>query len=493
MFKPTEEQKKIFHFVKNRKENIVVDAKAGAGKTTTIVQATKLLPKDDKKIFLAFNKHIQEELKAKLPEDVYCYTFHGLGAAAINRTYKGIKFDEFKLDNIIRAKSKKWNLDKELAPQDISNYLDRIKKLVNLCRLTLTMSKKYVPAIANRYDIKLNDKALSRAFSVLEVLINDRKTYDYTDMVFIPAIDSKCWMYQYDYVIVDEIQDLNRAQQKIVEKILKRDRRTKKTIGRFIGIGDPHQSIYGFVGVNEKTFQWFLKFPNTKVLTLSTTFRCAKNIVSKAQEIVPGIKALDNAIDGVVREGSVLDEPMDGDFVLCRTSLPLVKLFFHYLVEGRKATIKGSDIGLSLIEMTNGHKSLAQLMGFWKTQLKNKEIELRRRGILNAEEDSGYAALEDRVITLDFLAKMSKDIKGLNSKIKTIFSDDLKGIILSTVHKSKGLEADRVFIARPDKMPMPAAKAWQVQQEENLLYVAITRAKTELVFDYEWIDDEDEI
>ena len=46
-------------------------------------------------------------------------------------------------------------------------------------------------------------------------------------------------------------------------------------------------------------------------------------------------------------------------------------------------------------------------------------------------------------------------------------SDELHGIVLSTVHKSKGLEADRVFIARPDKMPLPTKKAWQHAQEMN--------------------------
>jgi superfamily I DNA/RNA helicase len=89
------------------------------------------------------------------------------------------------------------------------------------------------------------------------------------------------------------------------------------------------------------------------------------------------------------------------------------------------------------------------------------------------------------------MSKLSTDIADLKNKVKMIFSDKLDGIVLSTVHKSKGLEADRVFIARPDKMPLPTKKAWQYQQEMNLKYVAITRAKYELVFDPEWVDDED--
>ena len=61
-FKPTEEQRRIFKFIQKRKENILIEAYAGAGKTTTIVEAVHLLPKDASILFLAFNKHIKEEL-----------------------------------------------------------------------------------------------------------------------------------------------------------------------------------------------------------------------------------------------------------------------------------------------------------------------------------------------------------------------------------------------------------------------------------------------
>ena len=100
--KPTEEQKRIFFFTEKRPENILIKAYAGTGKTTTIVEAVNLLPKDKSILFLAFNKHIQEELKTKLPDYVRCYTTYGLGTAAIKRKYDDkIQFDEFKIDKII--------------------------------------------------------------------------------------------------------------------------------------------------------------------------------------------------------------------------------------------------------------------------------------------------------------------------------------------------------------------------------------------------------
>lgn len=493
-FKPTDEQKRIFHFIKNRSENLVIDAKAGVGKTTTIVEAIKLIPKDKKIIFLAFNKHIQEELKSRLPENVHCYTFHGLGVGAIKRKYgESIKFDEFKVDQLIKKKAKNWSLDKQFAnPYDKDNYLNNIKKLVNLCRLTLTLDKKYVPYLAEKFDIDFDENFdTKRVWSVMEELMTDRKSFDFTDMVFLPAIDKSIWMYQYDYVFTDECQDMNRAQQKIIEKIVKRDKITKKITGRIVATGDNFQAIYGFTGVSDKSYEWFLKLPNVEVLPLTYTFRCGQKIVEHAQKIVPEIKYFENAPEGMVRNGSVLDEPEDGDFVLCRITAPLVRLFFHYLLQGKKATIMGSDIGLSLLEMIDGHKTMAQMMAHWANELKRYETSLRKRGILRFEEDSGYNALSDKVGVINFLGKLSKDLDDMKNKIKIIFSDNASGIILSTIHKAKGLEANRVFIARPDKMPLKVAKAWQYKQEKNLEYVAITRAKRELIYDVEWNDDEE--
>ena len=72
-------------------------------------------------------------------------------------------------------------------------------------------------------------------------------------------------------------------------------------------------------------------FKNTKILPLSYSFRCAKKIVEHANKIVPAIKALPNAPDGVVRDGSAVEEARDGDFVLCRTTMPLIKMFFEFL------------------------------------------------------------------------------------------------------------------------------------------------------------------
>jgi len=492
--KPTSEQERIFLFVKKRPENILIKAYAGTGKTSTIVEAVKLLPKDKNIMFLAFNKHIQEELKIKLPEYVRCYTTYGLGTAAIKRKYGDkIEFDEFKADKIILKKSKSWNLHEELKnDEEIDFYLNSIKKLVNLCRLTLTLKPEYIPYVAEKYDVNTNKpKDIKRVLKVLDEMTTDRKTFDYTDMVYLPAVDNGIWMFPQDYVFVDEVQDTNRCQIKIIEKILKRDKISGKITGRLITVGDFFQGVYGFNGADDKSFEWFEKFPKTKILPLSVSFRCSKNVIKKAQEIVPDIKALDDAPDGIVRDGDVLTEAQSGDFILCRTTMPLVKLFFEFLTQGKKAIIKGSDIGIHLIELIGKINNIPKLISFWESELATFRKDLKLDGVLNPHEHSGYVTLEDKVMTLLFLAKLSDSIPDLKNKIKTIFTDEIQGICLSTVHKIKGLEANRVFIIRPDLLPMKNVKNWQYIQEKNLEYVAITRSRLELIYDRNWTNEEE--
>ncbi len=493
-FKPTKEQERIFHCIKNRTENILIKAYAGTGKSTTILNAVDLIDKTKSIMYLAFNKHIQEELKLKLPEHVRCYTTYGLGVSAIHRKYPKIKFDEFKIDKIIKKKSKAWGLETEFKTFDeISNYTSDIKKMVNFCRLTLTTKAEHIPYLLDRHEINLYKKDdIKRILKVLDEATIDRVSYDYTDMVFLPAIDPAIWLFPQDYIVTDEIQDLNRCQIRIIEKSLKRDKISKKITGRLISVGDENQAIYGFNCADSQSFKWFETFQNTMILPLSYSFRCPNNVIKLANEIVPDIKALDTAIDGVVREGDVLTEAESGDLVLCRTTVPLIKLFFHYLVNHQKAYVRGTDIGIKLIELIGKNTTILELKSHWNKELTKYKKDLYSKGVLNPNEHSGFVALEDKITTLLFIADMSKSIENLIFKINMIFSDENgQGIILSTVHKAKGSESNRVFIVRPDLMPLPNARGWQYGQEMNLKYISITRAKKELIFDNNWTNEEE--
>jgi DNA helicase-2/ATP-dependent DNA helicase PcrA len=488
MIKDTEEQTAIYQEAEFGDGNMVIRARAGAGKTHTLINLAKRLPQSKSITFVAFNKHIQEELKRKLPPNIFVYTSHGLGYSAIKRKYKNVEIDEFKVDKVLTKQMKTWDMSQVM---NYSKYIETMKQMVNLIRLTLTFDHNRVLDLGERYDLKFDLEDTKRAFMILEEMLNDKKTIDFTDMVYLPIVDKKIWMFPQDYVLVDEAQDLSRAQHEMVKKLVKWDKATSKPTTRLIFCGDDLQSIYGFTGADTNSFENLTRFPNTKVLPLTTTFRCAKNIVLEANKIVPDIRAMETAEDGLVRNGSAIDEAEDGDFILSRKTLPLVRMFFTFLILKKKATIKGSDFGINLIHMIEGEKSLAQLGATLANNLNKLREMLQKVGVFNVEEHTGFVMLKDKSEVITFLMKMVNSVDELKQMITGIFRDNVTdGIMLSTVHKAKGLEANRVFIIKPLDMPLGVSKGWMYQQEMNLKYIAITRAKRELVIDKDWSEDD---
>ena len=87
----------IFKCIKETNKNILVRAAAGSGKTTTIVEASKLLPRDSSSIFLAFNRHIKDELSGRLPSNIQCNTIHSLGLTTLIKHYH----IHFKLNEVL--------------------------------------------------------------------------------------------------------------------------------------------------------------------------------------------------------------------------------------------------------------------------------------------------------------------------------------------------------------------------------------------------------
>ncbi len=86
---------------------------------------------------------------------------------------------------------------------------------------------------------------------------------------------------------------------------------------------------------------------------------------------------------------------------------------------------------------------------------------------------------------LSILASKSSNMDHLKRMIADIFCPKKDAIVLSSIHKSKGLEYDNVFLLRPDLIPSKFAKTEEeLRQENNLMFVAITRAKKEFKYIY---------
>lgn len=511
-FIPSIYQQKIFDFITKGYGSAVINAKAGSGKTTTIVEAMKLINNDKKVLYIAFNKSIEEELSKKLKEytNVTVKTYHSLGREILNyhlKEYKKIKYvNEYKYISYINRNVLNFLPEGiSLNDNDLFLYKNNIKMIVDFARFNYAQSLIEMKNICKKYDITPLFNECDVAIKVLKwgESVNE---IDFTDMVWLCVEkDIKINMYnnyfKFDFIFIDEAQDSSIIQQKLIEKCYKRGT-------RFIAIGDEYQCINAFAGADHEAFSKFQSGNVTK-LELPVTYRCPKKIVEYIRNNIKDIdiQCADNAIEGEINYNVSPNAPQDKDMVLCRNSVQLVKLYMYYNKINKKSYIKGREIGKNLLKLLDSvdKENLAITMesdGVFPRlyeQLFNKinhEIEINNIEYKDIINISSIIDIIDSIKALEVLSEglQNKTKKELKEKIECIFGDimsktneeDIKileedGVCLSTIHKAKGLETDNVYILCPSLMPSKhAKKEWEIKSEENLIYVAMTRCKKSL-------------
>lgn len=264
---------------------------------------------------------------------------------------------------------------------------------------------------------------------------------------------------------------------------------------RCLFIGDDRQAIYGFTGAENDSMNIIKDTFGAKELSLPVCYRCAKSIIEKAQEIVPDIQYREDAPVGTIREEKyeqfIANASEYGlnksDGIICRNNAPLVALAFALIRKGIGCRIEGKDIGRNLITLCNKWM-VKDLNDFTNCLLDFTNMEMSKpmnRAKLQLLEDK----LDTMIILIERCQSLGKnDMYSLKNLITSMFSDsdDPKVpnvVVLSSIHKAKGLEWKRCFVLGnsqfiPSKY---ATQAWQQVQEENLKYIAITRAMEELV------------
>ena len=473
-FVPSPYQQAIFDWITEGKgKNLVVEAVAGSGKTTTGVMALELLNPALLTAFIAFNSHIVKELKARAPEHVNVMTYHSLGYRQCRTAWGNeIVIDEDKVRKIlldIIDKKTHWAL---YTP---------IIRIVSLVKANLLgTSIEELQQIVDHHGIELNgdqDLAFAAVQLAVEVCAEQTNVIDYDDMCWLPIVhDLKSP--KYDFLFIDEAQDTNKNQ---IQLAL----RAAKETGRIVAVGDRNQSLYGFRGADVDAIPNLISSLDAETLPLSISYRNPKSVVELVNSEFPDIplEASDFAKPGTVMtitESEATRMYKVGDMVLCRCNAPLVSPAFELIRNGVKAVIRGRDIGKNLMNLINKFSAdnVGELM---KLMEKYRQAEVKK--LLDAEKNQQAQSLEDKVDTVMALADGCEMIYEIETKIKTIFSDQSEGVVFSSVHKAKGLEAERVYILEPGLMPHPMAKkSWEMTQEINIKYVAYTRSLDTLVF-----------
>lgn len=455
----------VFSDVANGTGHTVVNAVAGSGKTTTIVVALSHIPLGCSTLFVAFNKSIAEELKKRAPRGVEVSTLHSYGLKTITRAFGRLRIDAKRVDDMVRAmhgdESKTFDFRRDLA------------KTVSLAKGQLASEEEQIDAIIDAFGIESAKNGSRAAFvkDVLKILlqcteVSEDGRIDFDDMIWLPVV-LNLKQTQFDRVFVDETQDLNPSQ---IEMTL----RAVKPNGRICAVGDPRQAIYGFRGADSAAVDNVVKRLGAKVLPLSVCYRCEKAIIRVAQEVVPGIEWAPGAAEGMVSDATVQDMKrgaLPGDFILSRTNAPLISLCMYFIKEGRPANIQGRDVGASLAAFVKKSKAknvetLCDYVEDWRDK------ECARLAAKHRDTQS----VEDRAECILALAEGAASVDDVVERIGLLFADkdDSSRITLSTTHKAKGLERDRVWLLESTYRRRPGV------EEENLYYVAVTRARKTL-------------
>ncbi len=189
------------------------------------------------------------------------------------------------------------------------------------------------------------------------------------------------------------------------------------------------------------------------------------------------------------------------DHIICRTNSPLMEWYFKFLksettVSFRKRLqIKGILTGLlskiqayyNGIKRRNPTSSKVKNVRNFLIEFRRNEVKKMEDAELDSTEIQEYVdTFECLLIIYEHVDKAERNVTfdDLKKKTAELFSKTEADVYLSTVHGMKGKEADRIFIYKPDLLPLHSQKhqGWQWEQELNLAYVAFTRNKKEMYF-----------
>ena len=490
---PSNYQLSIYDFAKYGNGNAVIHASAGSGKSYTLLKILSFLNDDKSVLFTAFNKDIVEELSSKIGkiDNVRIDTIHSIGLSLLKYNIgreRKLEVDELKYKSYVYSNISDLSDITGMPFNKRIRYISNILKLIDFGRVNLIENESDVINIASNYDIKLLHEEPRVVLKVLQWGKENTDTIDYTDMIWLPySLNLKNYKHKYDYIFIDEAQDLSKAQRELILRL-------RKINTRMFIAGDKDQAIYGFNGADPKSFSEFQRLENTNTFPLSITYRCADKIVEYAQKYVPTIeKNNDGRVGEIIKNGSLCDIE-EGDMVLCRNNAPLIKAYSDLISCGKKCYILGNGTEAELIDLISSCKEE-------KTNISLKEKGLiselylslfdyiydvcQRYEIPQKEviESSEFQTKYDMVKMVEMIAINTDTKSELIERIKSIFDGKNGGIRLSTIHKAKGLESNSVYIIMNSLMPSPfAKKPWEIQQEKCLQYVAYTRAKNKMVF-----------
>jgi superfamily I DNA/RNA helicase len=355
------EQENIFEFIKVGRENGIIDAVAGAGKTFTILECARYIPKNAQAMFCAFNKSIATEIGDKLHRiskgNVSAKTIHALGWRIIRERFsREPKLDDSKYYRLLIDPRMQeslssyyeaiFRINKKLTDRDKTDYKyvidEYLLDIINKGRLTIVKMPEAIDVtefqnMVDHYDClgEYEDKELPEYYKMFSVLLErgndlfrETKIMDFTDMLYLPCIWELYPKGTYDFLFIDECQDLSLAQLLITKKYVHMK-------SRIVAVGDPFQAINGFAGADADSFNRVKTDFSAKILPLTKCFRCPEEVIELAKAIRSDITGLDKqGLVQTIEYRKVLEMAKPGDLIVSRTKDSIIPLMFAFIDTG---------------------------------------------------------------------------------------------------------------------------------------------------------------
>lgn len=504
---PTDEQQAIIHEGRTGKGNILIDAGAGCAKTTTLIEVLKVIPQRSI-LFAAFNRGIAEEIGVRKPQirgtAIVVQTMHAIGRQIVLKHLPQVRIDKSATEELVNAACDAVGRG---APFDVRRAAVR---LVRCAKETLSLTEGWGPGgwpssmlltlgfDQNLFSPKLTPLQIERVITIarhaiVAGAIGNRSSIDFCDMVWLPLVLGLAPPSRYQAIFVDEVQDASAPQIELLERLA-------LPHTRFIVAGDAWQQIYGWRGSLGADVWARFTTPTSRRFPLTMTWRCSQAVVRAANELVPTLRAQPAAEEGGVMTCTLGELPTAigqgltdtiHTFVLSRSNAPLLDCALFLWRAGIKFKLNAGDSLLDPLFMvidreldSTGEVKFRESLFAWHKREAEKADKIgstSRREQIDEQRSMLLAALR---------YAPPRNIKRL---LQSILSDTKSGVLLSTVHKVKGLEAERVFLlkqtfARQCLHDKEDQDVDAIPQEElNIEYVAITRAITHLI----WVELQD--
>lgn len=489
----THEQQLILNHKMEPRQVVKIMAFAGTGKTSTLVKYAEKWS-GSRFLYVTFNKSISKQAERVFPSNVTCKTFHSMAYGHVGQKYQSKKkLNPFKLTpfmvNSVLAEGKAGFIRAKLVCKTLENFFASADDELTIDHVPIWCKDTHGQRVMVKQSEKLN--------SVLEashIWDNMQKLGECKEEAYQMTHDGylKLWQLSkplldsFDAIFVDEAQDCTPAIMNIV---------LSQPCGK-IFVGDPHQQIYTFRGAVNALFT----VPHTHVFYLTQSFRFGVEIAYVGATILDVCKRVrKKTLVGGNHQSGIRGDTKGQVALLSRTNA-------NVFDEAVRVTEGEAPARIHLI---GGIKSfgLDRIIDIWillqpEEERKKRNLFIKDRFIRRWAHKEGFSGFKRYVTAAEekeleakiaVVEKYNIRIPELVERIGKCHVEDVDfaEYILGTVHKAKGLEFDTVHVlddfvkvpcARHNLAQLPHFRVESFSEDEwNLLYVAVTRAKKRLI------------